>query len=101
MGTRIDLGKCLEEIMEGNLVAFQPPNNLSLTYPCCIYRLSTVDTDHADNNPYVWRKRYLVTLIDRNPDSVFVDKILAIQTCRFDRHFVSDNLNHWTFNIYS
>lgn len=101
MGTRIDLGKLLAEIMEGNQVWFQPPSNLQLTYPCCLYRLATVNTDHADNKPYVWQKRYTITLIDRDPDSKYVDKILTIPTCAFDRHYVAENLNHWVFNIYS
>lgn len=101
MATRMDLGKLLEEIMEGNEVWFQPPNNIHLNYPCVLYRLSQVDTDHADNLPYRWTKRYTVTLIDWNPDSKYVDQILAIPTCTFDTFYVADNLNHWVFNIYS
>lgn len=101
MGTRIDLGKKLAEIMDGHEVWFQSPGNLTMTYPCCLYRLATVDTEYADNDPYAWNKRYTITLIDRNPDSEYVDRILALRTCSFDRHYVADNLNHWIFNIYA
>ena len=102
MGTRADLGKVFaEEVGLGKNVYFQPPPNIQMTYPCIIYHLATIDSEHANNNPYAWRRRYTVTLIDRNPDSEYVDKILSIPTCAFDRSYVSENLNHWVFIIYA
>lgn len=99
MGQRSDLGSKLEQII-GRNVYFQPPPNSMIKYPAIIYRLATIDTNHANNLPYTWRKRYTVTLIDTNPDSSYVDKILSLPTCSFDRFFVSENLNHWVFVIY-
>lgn len=102
MGTRIDLGEYFARVVGlGKNVYFQPPSNIQMSYPAIVYHLATIDSEHANNRPYVWRRRYTVTLIDKNPESEYVDKILAIPTCAFDRFYVSDNLNHWVFVIYS
>ena len=43
---------------------------------------------------------YEITVIDENPDSEIVKRISMLPKCRFNRHYVSDNLNHDTFTIY-
>lgn len=108
MGNRIDLGKKLEKILLSRLegivgrnVYFQPPPDFQIKYPCIIYRLATIDTDHADNAPYAWRRKYTITLIDENPDSCYIDQILRLPRCAFDRFYIAENLNHWVFTIYS
>lgn len=106
MGTRIDLGSRLADILVDDEdysqnVYFQAPPNNMVKYPCILYRLATVDTDHANNLPYTTRKRYTVTLMDKNPDSRYVERILRLPTCSFDRFYSTDNINHWVFVIYS
>jgi hypothetical protein len=39
-------------------------------------------------------------VIYRHPDSDLPHKIASLPKCSFDRHFVSDNLNHDVFNLY-
>ena len=38
--------------------------------------------------------------IDEDPDSLFVDKLIALPTCRFVRPYKADNLNHWVFALH-
>ena len=45
-------------------------------------------------------RKYLVTVIDKNPDSSFIDIVAKLPTCRFVRHYKSDNLNHYVFTLY-
>ena len=71
-----------------------------MSYPAIVYSRAAILTDHADNNPYYLRKRYSVTVIDRNPDSVLPDKLAEWPMCRHDRHFKVDNLNHDVFTLY-
>lgn len=107
MGTRLQLHDILTRIMAdvdksyaSGHVYFQPPSNIQMKYPCIVYERSTGNTQFADNNPYIFSIRYQITVIDRNPDSVIPLKIAQLPLCTMDRHFVSDNLHHDTFNIY-
>ena len=100
MGTRIELQDLLETVLGSRNVYFQPPPTLQMLYPCIVYNLNDMKTIFADNNPYKIEKRYSLTVIDKNPDSSIPDKIALLQKCIFDRHFVTENLNHNVFIIY-
>lgn len=79
---------------------FQPPETVKMVYPAIVYRLQNIAVRHADNRPYQTTKQYQITAIDKDPDSALPDKIMELPTVRFDRFFVSDNLNHWVFTIH-
>lgn len=99
MGTRLNLQEELEKVGVSK-VYFQPPESIRLVYPCIIYRLSSIDKRSADNLGYMVNNRYEVTLIDYDPDSQFVKKLLQFKHCRLDRPYQADNLNHWSFELY-
>lgn len=98
MGERLDLSKKFKMITPN--VYFQPPESAKLTYPCIIYQLSRYHTTHSNNSLYTAKRRYTVTVIDRNPDSGIPETLLAFPLSSFDRYFVVDNLHHWVFGIY-
>ena len=81
-------------------VYFQPPETIKMKYPCIIYHLDDYYILHADNNPYQMQKRYLVTVVDKNPDSEIKDEVASLPMCSFSRHYTADNLNHDVFTIY-
>lgn len=80
---------------------FNPPSSVRMKYPAIKYSLNNVNTRFANNSVYHINPSYEVTLIDANPDSEYVAKILQIPYCRFDRFYTADNLNHWTFTIHN
>ena len=98
MGQRLDLQALLLTFVPN--VYFQPPPTVAMTYPCIVYRRDSDHTEYADDLPYHRRKRYLVTVIDRDPDSPIPDKVGDLPLCRFDRFFTADNLNHDVFNLF-
>lgn len=98
MGLRLDLQKLLEEITDN--VYFQPPTNIQLKYPCIIYKRDLADTKFADNEPYAYKRRYMVTIIDQDPDSKIPEKVAALPMSIFNRFYTVDNLNHDVFSIY-
>lgn len=100
MGFRLDLQSRLEAILGSDNVYFQPPSSGIMKYPCIVYDLNKFDDFYANNKLYYNEKRYQVTLIDENPDNSFVDVIKELPKCSFDRHFISDNLHHYVFNLY-
>lgn len=97
---RLELQTLLESIIGSKNVYFQPPPSIQMSYPCITYKRDDVDTKHANNLPYSQKKRYMVTVIDRNPDSLIPDKVGKLPLCSFSRHFATDNLNHDVYSLY-
>ena len=100
MGSRLELQTILEELLGSRNVYFQPPESVKLSYPAIVYAIKDVETTFADNRAYLKAPSYEVTLIDKNPDNVFVEAILDIPYCTFDRHYKADNLNHYVFTLF-
>lgn len=101
MASRLKLQTKLEEILGSRNVYYQPPASVKMKYPAIVYRRKDIDTRFANNVVYMQSSSYEVVLIDKNPDSEFVDKILRLPYCSYDRHYTSDNLNHDVFTIYN
>jgi hypothetical protein len=99
MGQRLELQALLETLGAAK-VYFQPPTNVELEYPCIIYKRDSANTIFADNSPYRQTKRYMVTVIDRDPDSAIPDKVASLPMCIFARFYTADNLNHDVFDLF-
>lgn len=97
---RLEIQELFERILNSKEVYFEPPESVKLKYPCIIYSRTSGSTDFANNNPYMFRFRYTVTVIDRDPDSKIPEKLASQQYCTFDRGFTTDNLYHYVFTIY-
>lgn len=100
---RTELQTIFEELLGSRNVYYQPPESLKLKYPCIVYDLNPIKAINADNAKYLTYRQYLVTLIDPDPDSEFVDKILysdKLYFSSFDRAYPSNDLNHFVFRIY-
>ena len=101
MASRLDLHETLCEILGTRNCYFQPPASVQMKYPAIVYSRKTVEERSANNGSYIRLIGYEAVLIDKNPDSEFVDKMLQLPYCRHDRHYTSDNLNHDVFTIYN
>lgn len=98
MAQRLSLQTLLEQLAP--YVYFQEPPSMKMQFPCIVYKRSGFGIDHADNAPYSLKKRYTVTVIDRNPDSDIPDKVAKLPSISYDRNFVADNLNHDVFTLF-
>lgn len=100
MAQRLELQTLLASLVGSNNVYFQPPPTVQMQYPCIVYNRDDIDTAFADNKPYKHKKRYQVTVIDKDPDSVIHEKVAALPMCSYDRFYTADNLNHDVFNLF-
>lgn len=100
MGTRLELQAVLEELLGTDKVYYQPPSSITMAYPCIVYHRQRENVKHAGNLPYNHTKRYKITVIDRNPDSLIPDKIGELPLCVHDAHYVAEQLNHDVYTIY-
>lgn len=100
MNNRLKLHELLCEALGSRNVYFQPPESVKMKYPAIVYSRNRIDNEHADDGVYIQSPSYSVTVIDKNPDSEIIENISLLPRCRFDRHYISDNLNHDVFTVY-
>lgn len=98
---RLNLQTKFEEILGSRNVYFQPPASVRMEYPAIVYSMKDIVQEFADNLSYIKASGFEVILIDRNPDSEFVEKILELPYSSFDRQYTANNLNHFSFTIYN
>ena len=101
MASRLNLQTKFEEILGSRNVYFQPPATVSIKYPAIIYSRRNIENVFAGDTIHIQRPSYDVVLIDKSPDSPYIEKLMRLPYCRYDRHYVSDNLHHDTFTIYN
>lgn len=100
MRTWESLQELLEKLFECRHVYYQPPDNLTMEYPAIRYSLSDIDSKYANNKMYVGMKCYDIVVIDKEPDNPIIEKLLELPYASFNRHYVSDNLNHDIIKLY-
>ena len=97
---RTDLHDILKGLDGVEAAYFQPKQNTSLTYPCIVYSRDNSYAARADDVLYWHKKRYQVTVIDRNPDGPIPDQVERLPLTRFDRFYVADGLNHYSYILF-
>lgn len=97
---RLELQKILETLLGSRNVYYQPPDSVMLKYPCIMYDLDSEQTVFADNDQYKSSKRYMITVIDRDPDSFIPGKVSKLPYSSFSRRYKADSLNHTVYNLY-
>lgn len=100
MRTWESLQSLLEKLFESKHVYYQPPENLRMEYPAIRYSTSDIETKHADNTLYIGFKCYDIVVIDKEPDNPIIQKLLALPHSSFNRHYVTNNLNHDIIKLY-
>lgn len=94
MNDRLILQTVLENIMQSRNVYYQPPNNFKMNYPAIKYSLNMLGSKNANNEKYFRTKEYVLTIMDKNPDSNIPMKLLKLPYTTFDRQYVVDGLYH-------
>jgi hypothetical protein len=100
MADRLDLQSIFEELLESRNVYYQPPEGTKMQYDAIRYSKKNIMTTHANDNKYSMKDCYEVIVISRRPDHPVIKKLLELPYCGFDRHYVSDGLNHDVLTIY-
>ena len=90
----------LEELLGSKNVYYQPPESVKMEYPAIKYSVDDIDKKSANDAAYIITKRYELTVISKRPDDPVIDKLLQLPMCSFERHYVSNNLNHYVFTLY-
>lgn len=100
MERRLELEGILRSIPEVcNHVYHQTPEGFKMEYPCIRYDLEGDRTLDADNRIYDRRKRYTIIVMDWDPESTVAEQVGELLQKRMSRHYVSDNLHHFVYNL--
>lgn len=81
-------------------VSFQPNEESKIEYPHIVYSRDPAYKLHADNITYRRQDKYVVTYIDRKPDSLVFDELDNRPHCSHKASFVEDGLHHDVFDLY-
>lgn len=100
MSSRAELQNKLEEFLGSRNVYYQPPTNTMMSYPAIVYSLKKKESRYANDAKYSKLNCYEIIVIDKRPDNSVIDKLLDLPYSSFDRHYVSDNLNHDVITLY-
>lgn len=100
INARLKLQNRLETILGNRNVYFQPPENISMKYPCIRYSLDNIATNKASNSVYKKDYCYTLILIHTDPDNDVVDKILDMKYSRLNKVYNTQGLYHYVFTIY-
>lgn len=100
MKNRLKLQLKFEELLGSRNVYYQPPESQKMEYPCIRFSLNDIDNKKADNINYINTRGYNVIVISKKPDDPVIEKILEMPMSSFDRHYVSDNLNHDVIKLF-
>lgn len=99
MPSRLELQELLETTLGSRNVYFQPPESMKIQYPAIVYSRDDIANSFANDNVYRQVYAYQIIVIDKDPDSEIVGRVSKLPTCKFRRHYKSDNLNHDVFII--
>ena len=102
MANRLDLQHSLEEVLGNKNVYYNPPESVKMKYPAIKYSLKNIKNVYADGAIYNQNAEYELILIDKDPDSKYVNEIYKKHTrSTFSRSYTADGLHHWVFNLYN
>lgn len=87
MASRLQLQSVLEDILGSKNVYFQPPSTVRLQYPCIIYQLDDLPTQHANNKPYMLTHTYTITLVTTNASFDLPEKLAMIPRINHSRRY--------------
>lgn len=71
-----------------------------MEYPCIRIERDDSRVFHANNRLHWFKKRYKLTVIDRDPGSAIPDHVEELPYTSFDRFYRADGLNHFVFNSF-
>lgn len=106
MSKRLELHDILCELVNitepngDSHVYFNPLASVNMKYPAIRYKRKKIDKIYANNVVYKFKTCYEVIVIDSDPDSDLVEKVLLLPHCEHDRSYVSDNLHHDVFTLF-
>lgn len=95
MSSRLDLHNEFLKLCKN--VYWQPPTSHKMEYPCIVYERVRINTEFADNKPYMHNRIYQVTYIDVDPDSEVPLKLADFPQCVFERQYKANEMYH---NVY-
>lgn len=99
MASRLKLQEILEDILGSKNVYFQPPSTVRLQYPCIIYQLDDLPTQHANNAPYMLTHSYMLTLVNTSAGMGLAEKLAMLPRINHSRRYTKDNLYHDVYQI--
>ena len=97
---RIELNTKLRSIIPN--VYFQPPANVSMVYPCIVYHKAPPKDSFANDQTYISKQKYTLTVMDRDPDTTIPESIkqIFLKNIQIVNYATVSGLNHIYLELY-
>ena len=97
--SRLALHRELQEFADA--VYFQPPSNIRMNYPCIVYHKISKYKEFGNDEVYIKKQGYQLTVMDKDPDSLIADDLEDhFQYCSISQYFTNDSIYHVTLELY-
>ena len=96
---REELHDLLVDILGSNHVYYDPPESVKIRYPAIVYHMNHISNRYANSRIYNNTFTFTATLIDEDPESEIVEKMLSIPYCKHNQHYQSNGMTHDVFTI--
>lgn len=81
-------------------VYYQPPTNVSLQYPCIVYRSTGTNTAYANNEPYYYVYEFEIVVMSMDPEFQLPYDILnGISYTSITSQYQRDNIYHTAIRL--
>lgn len=99
MNSRLDLHEELLTFIPN--VYFQPPSNIRMIHPCIVYEKESKFKNFGNDNIYIDKQAYSITVIEKTPESNLADNIEKhFQYCKINQYYTFENLCHVKLSLY-
>lgn len=100
MAIRLELQSKLEELLGVKHVYYQPPETVKMHYPAIRYSKKKPDIKHANDSGYLKTNCYEIIVISTKADDPVINKIEELPMCKWESHYISENLHHDILTLY-
>ena len=97
---RVSLQRKLESLGDiTHKVYYQPPDDITIEYPCIIYERSNIKNTSADDTVYQQTYSYNIIVAEKSPVSALVEEVSKLTGIRFLNHYVRNKIIYDSFTI--
>lgn len=93
-------GLAFDPILNAPAVYFQPPPTVQMVYPAIRYKKDGGRIRHADNGSYHLHQKYLLTIIDPDPDSLIPNEVMKLSGVAYVNDYTANGLHHTVLSVY-
>ena len=96
----LKLDRLMRDTLGSDYVYFQPPESVSMFYPCVVWNLAKLPVVYADDKAYLKNPKYVIRYISPDPDDPMRDTLVDVLGVPIIQVYCKDGLYHFIYELY-